>query len=129
MQTELNETQLAFVAWRADPKREGTKVEWAKDHDISLNTLKGWEKTAWYDDAMQGALSDLALGTESVIEVITSLQRDAASGSSSASRSADLYLKFLDRVRPTREAPREDRLVEQLTDAELDLAWAEARAL
>lgn len=122
---ELTEKQLAYVDWQADPMRPGTKTAWAAEHNVDITTLRAWEKKEWYSDAMADALSERSLGGDSVIEVIHAVQRAAKDGDM---RAATTYLNYLERVNPQREAPREARAVEELTDAELDAAWAEARA-
>lgn len=122
---ELTETQTAYIAWRADPTRVGTKTQWATDNHVNITTLRAWEKSTWYEDGLNDALSEMALGTDSIMEVIHSCQRAAAGGDQQAVKT---YLAFLDKVKPQREAPRDAREIEQMTDDELDAAWAEARA-
>lgn len=122
---ELTDKQTLYIAWRADPTRAGTKTSWAKDHEVDMTTLRAWEKTQWYEDGLNEALSEMALGTDSIMEVLHSIQRAAAGGDQQAAKT---YLAWADKVKPQREAPRDAREIEQMTDDELEAAWAEARA-
>lgn len=122
----LTEKQIEYVRWRATPNRSGTKTQWAKDHSVDMTTLRAWEKTSWYEDELNDALSEMALGGDSVLEVIHSIQRAAAGGDQQAAKT---YLAFLEKTNPTKNVARESRAVELLSDAELDEAWAEARAV
>lgn len=90
-----------------------------------MTTLRAWEKTQWYEDGLNEALSEMALGTDSIMEVLHSIQRAAAGGDQQAAKT---YLAWADKVKPQREAPRDAREIEQMTDDELEAAWAEARA-
>lgn len=123
--TDLTTTQQAYIEWRADPVRVGTKTTWALEHEVNITTLRAWEKTQWYQDGLTEALNEMALGTDSIMEVLHSIQRAAASGDQAAAKT---YLAWADKINPQREAPRDAREIEQLTDEELELAWVEARA-
>lgn len=122
---ELTDNQTAYIAWRADPLRVGTKTAWAETHDVNITTLRAWEKTQWYQDGLSEALNEMALGTDSIMEVLHGIQRAAAGGDQQAAKT---YLTWVDKINPQREAPRDAREIENLTDDELELAWLEARA-
>lgn len=123
---DLTPTQTEYIAWRANPLRgDQTKTSWAHEHEVNITTLRAWEKTQWYQDGLTDELNQMALGTDSLMEVLHSIQRAAAGGDQQAAKT---YLTWMDKVKPQREAPRDAREVEALTDDELELAWAEARA-
>ncbi len=121
----LTSTQAEYIAWRANPTRTGTKTHWATEHKVNITTLRSWEKTQWYQDGLSEALNEMALGTDSIMEVLHGIQRAAASGDMAAAKT---YLTWVDKINPQREAPRDAREVENMTDDELELAWQEARA-
>lgn len=121
---DLNAVQTEYIAWRANPTRVGTKTQWATDHAVNITTLRAWEKTQWYQDGLTEALNEMALGTDSIMEVLHGIQRAAASGDMAAAKT---YLVWVDKINPQREAPKDSREVENMTDEELEMAWLEAR--
>jgi hypothetical protein len=125
MAAELTDTQIEYLEWRSNPSRSGTKRQWAIDHGVDPKTLRRWEQSDWFREELEAELRALALGPDAMLEVAVQLQRDAAAGDGQATRQ---YLALVEKLNPTREAPRESRAVEQLTDAELEYHWREALA-
>jgi len=113
---ELTSTQLEYVAWRAKPDRAGTKAQWARDHSVSDETLRRWEKTDWFREALEEDLRSSHLGMDSILEVIAGMQKKAAQGDTQA---AKLYWQFVERVNPMRQHEVSDDL-SSLSDEELD---------
>lgn len=121
---ELTETQTAYVEWRADPGRQGSKEAWGADHGVSDDTLRRWEKTAWYRDAMDKLLAERNVNPERIQEVLDSLQREAARGDVSAARA---YMDYVRDLQPARRLV-EDVRIESLSDEQLEAAWRDGLA-
>jgi hypothetical protein len=121
---ELTDAQLAYIDWRADPAREGSKDAWARDHDVHPRTLNKWEKTHWFREGLERRLTELNISPDRIQAVLDALWKDAARGDATSARA---YLAAIDDMRPPRPKG-EDRSIIALTDEELELAWAEGLA-
>jgi phage tail tape-measure protein len=97
----MTDVQQAYVDWITSPEKSGTKTEWAKEHGVSVSTLYEWQRTEWYQSALDTRMRELNLSMDKVHEVIAALQKKAAQGDSGA---AKLYLQFLERVQPMKAA-------------------------
>jgi hypothetical protein len=93
----MTETQLAYVEWRSNPKREGSKESWAKAHGVSTETLRRWDKSEWYRTAMEDRLHELHLGEDAQLEVMASIHQSAVNGDNQAQK---LYVAMLERLAP-----------------------------
>jgi primosomal protein N' len=109
----MTDTQQEYVAWRADPQRKGTKAEWAAEHSVSTETLRRWEKTDWFKDAMDEQLHELHLSADATMEVVAAAHEKAKNGDTQAMK---LYLAFLERVAPVRQRADDGDLAGLSTD-------------
>jgi hypothetical protein len=121
---ELTDTQLAFIEWRADPARQGTKQEWADTHDVNVRTLNKCEKTPWFREGLERRLTELNISPDRIQAVLDALWKDASRGDAASARA---YLAAVDDMRPPR--PKlEDNSIVSLSDEELELAWKDGLA-
>lgn len=109
----MTETQQAYVEWRADPQRQGTKAEWAKTHNVSTETLRRWSNEDWFREAMDDRLHELHLSEDAVLEVVAAAHSKAVGGSEQAMK---LYLQFLERVNPVKPRADDGDLAGMTTD-------------
>lgn len=121
---ELTEQQLEYVAWRADPHREGDKHSWARDHGVSRSTIYKWESKPWFRNALEKRLAELNIEPDRIQAVLERLWREAEGGDVQA---AKLYFAEIERIRPA-PPKREDHTIAELSDEELEIAWREGLA-
>lgn len=121
---ELTDTQLAYIDWRADPARQGSKEKWAADNGVHVRTLGKWEKTPWFREALERKLAELNISPDRVQAVLDALWNDAKRGDATSARA---YLAAIDDMRPPRPK-MEDSSIASLSDEDLELAWAEGLA-
>lgn len=121
---ELTDTQLAFIEWRADPARQGSQEQWAREHGVSSDTLRRWKKSAWFRDALDRLLVERNVDPERIQAVLDALQQGAARGDVSAARA---YMDYVRDLQPARRVV-EDVRVESLSDEELEAAWRDGLA-
>lgn len=121
---ELTETQLAYVAWRADPERSGGKREWGKEHAVSDNTLRKWDHEPWFRDALDRRLQELNISPDRMQVILDRLHQEAKGGDVQAAKT---YFQWVSELMPKRTRI-EDTSIESLSDEELELAFREGLA-
>lgn len=121
---ELTQTQLEYIDWRANPQQDGSKTAWAAEHGVSDDTLRRWEKTVWFREAMERKLAEYNITPDRVQQIIDALHRAAVGGDTAA---AMKYLQYVESLQPSRTLV-EDVKIESLTDEELQQAWEEGLA-
>jgi hypothetical protein len=121
---ELTDTQLAYVEWRADPTREGSKIDWAAEHGTTAGNLRRWEKTPWYREALNARLAQLNIEPERLQQVLDALWREAKDGDVNAAKT---YFAEIEKIRPTQRRV-ESADIADLSDEELQHAWDEGMA-
>lgn len=109
----MDETQTEYVEWRANPQRVGTKAEWAQAHNKSTETLRRWEKSDWFREAMDDRLHELHLSEDAILEVVAAVHSKAVGGDVQAQK---LYLAFLERVNPVKQRVDDGDLAGLSTD-------------
>lgn len=124
MATEITDTQLEYIDWRADPTRNGSKESWAADHGTTAATLRRWEKTPWFRQGLERRLAELNIEPERLQVVLDTLWREAKDGDVNAAKA---YFAAIEDMRPKRTRIEDTSLVD-LTDEELEEAWAEGMA-
>ena len=82
----MTEVQQEYLQWMGNPQREGSKVQWAKDHAVSVATLYKWEKAEWYQSGLEQTMREMHLSMDKTLEVIAAVQKQAARGASSTTR-------------------------------------------
>lgn len=112
---ELTNTQTEFIEWLTDPMRDGTKREWAREHDVTDRTLRNWEQTATFKDVLQKKLDTLNLSEERIGAAVNKLYEKGMEGDV---RALERYIDYADEVAP-RRLRNEDESVEALSDEEL----------
>jgi hypothetical protein len=114
----MTEVQQEYLQWMGNPQREGSKVQWAKDHAVSVATLYKWEKAEWYQSGLEQTMREMHLSMDKTLEVIAAVQKQAARGDI---QSAKLYLQFLERVQPMKSSTTRGDLA-NMTDDEIQAA-------
>ena len=122
---ELTQTQLEFIDWRANPAREGSKQAWADSHGVSDDTLRRWEKTVWFREAMERRLAELNITPDRVQEVVNALWNAAVNDRDVTAMTK--YMAYVESLQPSKKLV-EDVRIEALTDEELEQAWSEGLA-
>lgn len=121
---ELTETQLAYVAWRADPERAGNKRDWGAAHKVSDNTLRKWDREPWFRDALDRKLVELNLSPDRMQVILDRLHKEASGGDVTAAKA---YMAYATELMPKRTVI-EDNAIESLSDAELEAAFRDGLA-
>lgn len=111
----LSEKQLAYIEWRCDPEREGSKQQWADANGMSVRTLYNWVNDRWFKVAYEQRLAELNISPDRIQVVIDALWAGAKRGDTKA---ASLYLQYVDRLSPKRIII-EDVRVSGMSDADL----------
>lgn len=120
----LTPTMLEYLEWRSDPTREGSKEKFATDHHVSRSTLAAWERKPWFKEGLERRLAELNVSPDRIQTVLETLWREAKDGDVQAARQ---YLAAVEDMRPKRTRI-EDTSVADLSDEELDAAWADGIA-
>lgn len=118
---ELNEKHKAYLDWRADPDRQGSKREFAKSIGVADSTLRTWDKESWFKSALEKRLVELNISPDRTQSILDALHEKAARGDVQAAKT---MLDYVNRISPPTRVER-DEMIENLTDDELELAWRE----
>lgn len=119
----LDPLVVEFLEFWVDPERSMSKQAWAKEHQVSVDTIKRWQREPVFQRRLQERLAELNVNPDRIQAVVDTLHRNAVGGDV---RSAELYLKYVDRLQPATVVVT-DRRPSELSDAELVAALEAAR--
>lgn len=111
---------IDWIDWLLTPdweKEITTQVGYARAHDISVSTIKGWKRDPRVKAMISKRADEVNLSTEKIQQVISAVFRAAVQGDVKA---ATLYLQHADKLQPKRIVI-EDRSIASMSDEELRL--------
>jgi len=112
-----------FIEWLIDPARVGTQEEWAKTHGTYASTLSKWKKDPNFKAALDKRLGQLNIDSLRIQKVVDAMWDKASQGDVKA---AELYLRYIEKIQPTKPVLDDDTDVTRMSDAELLEALREA---
>jgi len=102
--------------WLLDPGRVGTQQEWADSHGVTVRTLANWKKHPGFKSELDRKLGQLNVDSLRIQKVVDAMWDKAAQGDVKA---AELYLRYIEKIQPTKPVLDDDTDVTKLSDAEL----------
>lgn len=88
MSKNFDHLKSEFVIFLANPERDITQGDWAKEHDMNETVLSHWKKQGWFKEALVKEVESV-LGDD-LAPIYKALRKRALSGDISA---INLYLK------------------------------------
>lgn len=124
---DLTDAQLAYVEWSSTPKpaRLLTKEQFAASVSVSDDTLRRWDKTAWFREAMERRMAELNITPDRVQAVVDALWEAATTDRDVTAMTK--YMQYVESLSPNRKLV-EDVRIESLSDEELQRAWEDGLA-
>lgn len=112
----VTDLKAEFIQWLVDPGRVGTQAEWAQAHGITPRTLNNWKKDPAFKAEMDRTLAQFNVDSLRIQKVVDAMWDKASQGDVKA---AELYLRYIEKIQPSRPVLEDDTDVSKLSDQEL----------
>lgn len=112
----VTDLKAEFIEWLIDPGRVGNQVEWAKAHNVSEQTLSNWKKNPDFKAELTTRLGQINVDAMRIQAVVDAMWDRAKTGDVKA---AELYLRYIEKLQPSRPVLEDDTDVTNLSDQEL----------
>jgi DNA-binding transcriptional regulator YdaS (Cro superfamily) len=112
----VTDLKAEFIEWLIDPGHVGTQEAWAKSHGISPATLSQWKKHPEFKAALNRRLGEINVDALRIQAVVNAMWDKAQQGDVKA---AELYLRYIEKLQPSRPVLEDDTDVSKLSDEEL----------
>lgn len=119
----VTDLKAEFIEWLIDPTHLGTQVEWARAHGITPQTLSNWKKDPEFKASLNRRLAEMNVDSLRIQEVIEAMWDRARQGDTKA---AELYLRYVERLQPSRPVLEDETDVSKMSDEELLIALQSA---
>lgn len=113
---DLTDLKEEFMLWLLDPARMGSYKEWAEAHGCNENTLRNWRKDPAFKSELDRRLMQMNVDSIRIQKVVDAMWDKAAQGDVKA---AELYLRYIEKLQPSRPVLEDDTDVSKLSDEEL----------
>jgi len=119
----LSPIALAYLEWWASPDspEKLSQAKWCEQNGVLARTAREWRKSPAWDEALTKLYHEVNVSADKIQRVVDAMHERAALGDVKA---AQLYLQYVERLKPTHVVV-ETRSVQEMSDAELQLAWDE----
>ena len=126
---EMPEKVAKFLTWLTTPpevRKElgepaGIKA-WAEANDVTYETTRRWRLDPMFRAEWERILSEMNIRPDRVQQVIDAMYKNAVSGDT---KSAELYLRLVDKISPPKVQVIESKSVAQMSNEELSAALEE----
>lgn len=112
----ITDLKAEFIEWLIDPSRLGTQSDWAKAHGVSAALLSQWKKDPGFKAELDKRLGQMNVDSLRIQKVVEAMWDKAAGGDVKA---AELYLRYIEKLQPSRPVLDDDTDVTKLSDEEL----------
>lgn len=112
----VHDIKAEFIEWLIDPGRVGTQVEFAQKHGVTPQTLTNWKRDPAFKAELDKRLGQLNVDSLRIQKVVDAMWDKAAQGDVKA---AELYLRYIEKIQPSRPVLDDDTDVTKLSDEEL----------
>lgn len=112
----VTDLRAEFIEWLIDPGHMGTQEEWAKAHGVAPATVSGWKKNPEFKANLNRRLAEMNVDSLRIQAVVNAMWDRAATGDVKA---AELYLRYIEKLQPSRPVLEDDTDVTKLSDEEL----------
>lgn len=112
----VTDIRAEFIEWLIDPSRLGSQVDFAAAHGVTPQTLSNWKKDPTFKSELDRRLGQMNVDSLRIQKVVDAMWDKAAQGDVKA---AELYLRYIEKISPTRPVLDEGTDVTKLSDEEL----------